>query len=88
MAELHSTRRKAKSARLQSVDRRSVERPELQRQRASLSRSSLSYGPTTSVQLAAQLREVSRLLTVIYSLQSRSAGRLRSSIRWLLNWER
>ena len=68
MAELHSTRRKAKSARLQSVDRRrSVERPELQRQRASLSRSSLSYGPTTSVQLAAQLREVSRLLTVIYS---------------------
>ena len=63
MAELHSTRRRAKSSRL----RASVERRGLHRQRASLSRSSLIYGATTSVQLIAQLREVSRLLTVIYS---------------------
>jgi hypothetical protein len=68
MAELHSTRRKAKSSRLRSVDRRrSVERPGLHRQRASLPGSSLMNGSTASVQLIAQLREVSRLLTVIYS---------------------
>lgn len=53
MAELHSTRRKAKSSRLQSVDRR----------RSAGRRG----GSPTSVQLIAQLREVSRLLTVIYS---------------------
>ena len=66
MAELHSTRRKAQSSRLRSVDRRrSVERPGLHRQRASSP--SFINGPTTSSQLIAQLREVSRLLTVIYS---------------------
>jgi hypothetical protein len=37
------------------------------RQRASLSTFSFTNGSTTSVQLIAQLREVSRLLTVIYS---------------------
>jgi hypothetical protein len=68
MAELHSTRRKAKSSRLRSADhRRSAERPELHSQSASMSRSSLINQATTSVQLIAQLREVSRLLTVIYS---------------------
>ncbi len=68
MAELHSTRRKAKSSRLRSVDRRQgVERPGLHCQRASLSRSPFINEATTSVQLIAQLREVSRLLTVIYS---------------------
>ena len=55
MAESHSTRRKAKSSRHRSVDlRRSVERPGF-------------HPSTTSVQLIAQLRDVSRLLTVIYS---------------------
>ncbi len=68
MAELHSTRRKAKSSRLRSVDRRrSVERPGLQRPSASMSIPSFMNEATTSAQLIAQLREVSRLLTVIYS---------------------
>jgi hypothetical protein len=66
MAELRTTRRKGKPSRLRSVDRRrSVEGPGPHRQRAPLS--SLRSGPTTSPQLIALLREVSRLLTVIYS---------------------
>jgi hypothetical protein len=66
MAELRTTRRKGKPSRLRSVDRRrSVERPGPHHQRAPLS--SLRSGPTTSPQLIALLREVSRLLTVIYS---------------------
>ena len=68
MAELHSTRRKAKSSRLRSVERRrSAERPGLHHQRASLSQSSLNYRPTTPEQLITQIREVSRLLNDIYS---------------------
>jgi len=68
MAELHTTRRKAKSSRLRSVDRRrSVERQGLRRQRASMSRPPLINEAATSAQLIAQLRDVSRLLTVIYS---------------------
>ena len=68
MDEPHSTRRKAKSSRIRSGDRRrSAETPGLHRQRAPLSRTSLRSGPTASAQLIAQLREVSRLLTVIYS---------------------
>ena len=55
MAALHSIRRKAKSSRHRSVDRRrSVERPGF-------------YPSTTSAQLITHLRDVSRLLTVTYS---------------------
>ncbi len=90
MAELYSTRRKAKSSRLRSDDRpRSVERPRLHPHRAS--RSSFIDGSTTSVQLIAQLREVSRLLTVIYStcvtaelaLQGQNADRDRDILAML-----
>src|SRR5258708_271138 len=92
MAELHSTRRRAKSSRLRSVDsRRNVERPEIHRQRASMSRSSFINEATTSVQLIAQLREVSRVLTVIYStcvtaelaLQGQNADRDRDILAML-----
>lgn len=92
MAELHSTRREARSSRLRSDDRRrSVERAGLRRQRASLSRSSFNYGPATSVQLITQLREVSRLLTAIYStcvtaelaLQGQNADRDRDILAML-----
>ena len=73
MAGAHSTRRKAKSSRLGSLDRRRrAEHPRLDRRRTPLSRSpgyrstsSARSGPGT--QLISQLREVSRLLTVIYS---------------------
>ena len=90
MAELHSTHRKAQSSRLRSVDQRwSVERPGLHRQRAS--RPSFVNGPTTSAQLIAQLREVSRLLSVIYStcvtaelaLQGQNADRDRDILAML-----
>jgi hypothetical protein len=73
MAEAHITRRKAKSSRLGAVDRRRrAEHPGSQRQRTPLSGSS-GYQSTSSArsgsstQLISQLREVSRLLTVIYS---------------------
>ena len=73
MAEAHSTRRKAKSSRLGSLDRRrDGDRLRVQRQKGSLAR---SHGPRSTVpgvrrssaQLISQLREVSRLLGVIYS---------------------
>jgi hypothetical protein len=73
MAEPYSTRRKARSSRLGSGDRRrSVESPGLHRQRAPLFRPSgcrptASAHAGTSAQLISQLRELSRLLTVIYS---------------------
>ena len=74
MAESQSARRKAKSSRLQSVDRRrSADKLGLHRQGAPLSRSAAGYQLTSSMrprssgELATQLREVSRLLTVIYS---------------------
>jgi hypothetical protein len=73
MAEVHSTRRKAKSSRLGSLDRRrDGKRLHIQRQKGSLARSygHRSTGPglgRSSVQLISQLREVSRLLGVIYS---------------------
>lgn len=73
MVEAHSTRRKAKSSRLGSVGRRrKAEHPGSHRQRTPLSRSS-GYRSTSSARsgsgapLISQLREVSRLLTVIYS---------------------
>src|ERR1700742_4242387 len=83
MAELHPARRKAKSSRLRSVDRPRIKKGSgLHRQRASLSLSSFTNGGKTSVQLKALLREVSRLLTGIYStcviaelaLQRQNAG--------------
>ena len=73
MAEAHSTRRKVKSSRLGSLDRRrDGKRLRIHRQKASLARSNI-YGSTaprlrhSSAQLISQLREVSRLLGVIYS---------------------
>ena len=90
MAELHSTRRKAKSSRLRSAERpSSVERPRLHRHRAS--RISFIGGSTTSLQTMGQLREVSRLLTVIYStcvtaelaLQGQNADRDRDILAML-----
>ena len=73
MAEAHSTRRKAKSSRLGSLDRRrGGKRLRIHRQKASLARSHghRSTAPRlrhSSAQLIYQLREVSRLLGVIYS---------------------
>jgi hypothetical protein len=74
MAEAHSTRRNAKSSRLGSLDRHSEgNRLRIQRQKASLARS-YRYRSTaprlrhSSAQLISQLREVSRLLSVIYSI--------------------
>ena len=73
MADVHSTRRKAKSSRLGSLDRhRDGNRLRIQRQKASLARSD-RYRSTarrlrhSNAQLISQLREVSRLLSVIYS---------------------
>jgi hypothetical protein len=73
MAEAHSTRRKAKSSRLGSLDQhRDGNRLRIQRRKASLARPhrSRSTAPRlrhSNAQLIAQLREVSRLLSVIYS---------------------
>jgi hypothetical protein len=73
MAEAHSTRRKAKSSRLGSLDHRhDGNRLRIQRQKGSLVRShrDRSTAPglrRSSAQLISQLREVSRLLGVIYS---------------------
>jgi hypothetical protein len=73
MADVHSTRRKVKSSRLGSLGRhRDGNRLRIQRQKASLGRSH-RYRSTapgvrhSSAQLISQLREVSRLLGVIYS---------------------
>ena len=73
MAEAHSTRRKAKSSQLGSLDhRRDGKRLRIRRQKASLARSNRcgSTAPRlrqSSAQLISELREVSRLLSVIYS---------------------
>ncbi|MDB6085470.1 MAG: hypothetical protein JWN43_3351 [Gammaproteobacteria bacterium] len=73
MAGAHSTRRKAKSSRLGSLDRRrGGKRLRIHRQKASLARSHRyrSTAPRlrdSTAQLIYQLREVSRLLSVIYS---------------------
>ena len=73
MAGAHSTRRKAKSSRLGSLDRRrDGSRLRIQRQKGSLGRSYRNRSTVprlrrSSVQLISQLREVSRLLGVIYS---------------------
>ena len=73
MAEAHSTRRKAKSSRLGSLDRhRDGNRLQIQRQKSSLARSHRRRltAPRlrhSSAQLISELREVSRLLSVIYS---------------------
>jgi hypothetical protein len=73
MARAHSTRRKAKSSRLGSLDRhRDGNRLRIQRQKSSLARSHRyrSTAPRlrhSSDQLISQLREVSRLLSIVYS---------------------
>jgi hypothetical protein len=73
MAGAHSTRRKARSSRLGPLDRRrNGRRLRIQRQEGSLARShghrsSVPRLRCSSAQLIAQLREVSRLLGVIYS---------------------
>jgi hypothetical protein len=73
MAGAHSTRRKAKSSPLGSLDRRrDGKRLQIHRQKASLARSyrHRSTAPRlrhSSAHLISQLREVSRLLGVIYS---------------------
>jgi hypothetical protein len=73
MAESHSTRRKAKSSRLRPDGRRrSARRLHVQTQRASSTRSSRGRSTTptlahSDVHLISQLREVSQLLSVIYS---------------------
>jgi hypothetical protein len=73
MAGAHSTRRKAKSSRLGSLDRhRDGNRLRIQRQKSPLARSnryrSIAPGRRhSSAQLISQLREVSRVLSVIYS---------------------
>jgi hypothetical protein len=73
MAVAHSTRRKAKSSQLGSLDRpRDGKRLRIHRQEAALSQSHRhrSTAPRlrhSSAQLISQLREVSRLLNVIYS---------------------
>lgn len=73
MAEVHITRRKAKSSRLGAVDRhRDGGRPRIQRRKGSFARSpghrSTALGLRhSSVQLISQLREVSRALSVVYS---------------------
>jgi hypothetical protein len=73
MAEAHSTRRKAKSSQLESLDHhRDGNRLQKRRQKASLARPHRyrSTAPRlrhSSAQLISQLREVSRLLSVIYS---------------------
>ena len=73
MAGAHSTRRKAKSSRLGSLDRRrGGKRLDIQRQEGSLARSHRHRATVprfrrSSAQLISQLREVSRLLGVIYS---------------------
>jgi hypothetical protein len=73
MAGVHSTRRKAKASRIGSFDRgRDGNHLPIQRQKGSLAR---SHGHRStearlrhsSAQLISQLREVSRLLGVIYS---------------------
>ena len=97
MAEAHSTRRKAKSSRLESLDRhRDGNRLQIQRQKSSLARSHRhrSKAPRlrhSSAQLVFQLREVSRLLSVIYSscvtaelaLEGQNADRDRDILRAL-----
>jgi hypothetical protein len=97
MAEAHSTRRKAKSSRLGPLDlRRDGKRLRIHRQKASLARSHKyrSTAPTlrqSSAQLISQLREVSRLLSVIYSscvtaelaLEGQNADRDRDILRVL-----
>ena len=73
MAGAHSTRHKAKSSQLGSLDRRRGGKClRIHRQKASLARSHRyrSTAPRlrhSSAQLISQLREVSRLLSVIYS---------------------
>ena len=73
MAGAHSTRRKAKSSRLGSLDRRGDgNRLRIRRQKGSLARSYRHRSTVprlrrSSTQLISQLREVSRLLGVIYS---------------------
>ena len=73
MADVHSTRRKAKSSRLGSLDRqRDGNRLRVRRQKAAWARSSRDRSTAarlrnSSAQLISQLREVSRLLGVIYS---------------------
>ena len=73
MAGAHSTRRKAKSSRLGSLDRhRDGNRLRIQRQKGSLARSHRHRSTVprlrhSSAELISQLREVSRLLGVIYS---------------------
>ena len=76
MAGAHSTRRKAKSSRLGSLDRRGdgnrLRILRIRRQKGSLARSHehRSTAPRlrrSNAQLISQLREVSRLLGVIYS---------------------
>jgi hypothetical protein len=73
MAEPHSTRRKPKSSRLRPADRRrTIRRLQLQPQRASSRRPTGPRSTTPSLvrsdaKLISQLREVSRLLSVVYS---------------------
>jgi hypothetical protein len=91
MAELYSTRRKAKSSRPRSVDQRRIaERSGLHLQRGSLS-GSLSINKATTVQMIILLREVSRLLSEIYctcvvaelALQRQSADHNRNIVAML-----
>jgi hypothetical protein len=73
MAEPHSARRNAKTSRLRPGDhRRSAKRLQMQTQMASSTRSSRHRSTRASlahsdVHLISQLREVSQLLSVIYS---------------------
>ena len=73
MAGVHSTRRKAKASRIGSLDRhRDGNRLRIQRPKESLARShghrsTVPRVRRSSAQLISQLREVSRLLGVIYS---------------------
>ena len=73
MAEAHSTRRKAKSSRLGSLDRRrDGKHLGAQRQKGSLARSHRHRSTAlrlrhSNAQLISQLREVCRALSVIYS---------------------
>ena len=97
MAGAHSTRRKAKSSRLGSLDRHhDGSRLRIRLQESSLARSHghRSTAPRlrhSSAQLISQLREVSRLLSVIYSscvtaelaLEGQNADRDRDILRAL-----
>ena len=73
MVEAHSTRRKAKSSRFGSLDRRrDGKRLGPQRQKGSSARSHRHRSTTlrlrhSNAQLISQLREVSRALSIIYS---------------------